>query len=87
MNMKYTVGLDSHHMMNFHTTLTVDAVGKHFPELGETQKGHGRKIPCGLRLTKPKSLLNQSSLFLTGEECPILDAESKERWDESMNTV
>ena len=67
--------------------LTVDAVRKHFPESEETHKGHGRKIPSGLRSKKPKSLPNQSSFFLTGEECSILDKDSNERWEESMRTV
>ena len=58
--------------------LTVDAVRKYFPESEETHKGHGRKIPSGLRSTKPRALPNQLSFFLTGEECPILDAESEE---------
>ncbi len=33
---------------------SVDAARRHFPELDETHKGHGRKTPSGLRLTKPK---------------------------------
>ncbi len=32
----------------------MDAVRQHFPESDETHKGHGRKIPSGLRSTKPK---------------------------------
>jgi hypothetical protein len=32
--------------------LTADAVIKHFPELGETHKGHGRKMRSGLQSTK-----------------------------------
>ncbi len=32
--------------------LTADAVIKHFPELEETHKGHGRKTRSGLRSTK-----------------------------------
>ena len=56
--------------------LTVDAVRKHFPESEETHKGHRRKIPSGLRSTKPKALPNQASFFLTGKECPIMDADS-----------
>jgi hypothetical protein len=34
--------------------LSVDAARRHFPESDETHKGHGRKTPSGLRLTKPK---------------------------------
>ncbi len=34
--------------------LSVDAAWQHFPESDETHKGHGRKTPRRLRLTKPK---------------------------------
>ncbi len=34
--------------------LSVDAARRHFPESDETHKGHGRKTPSGLWLTKPK---------------------------------
>jgi hypothetical protein len=34
--------------------LSVDAARRHFPELDETHKCHGRKTPSGLRSTKPK---------------------------------
>ncbi len=34
--------------------LSVDAAWWHFPESDKTHKGHGRKPPSGLRLTKPK---------------------------------
>ena len=60
---------------------------KHFPGSEETHKGHGRNIPSGLGSTKPKALPNQSSFFLTGSKCPILDADSDDQWEEHMKTV
>jgi len=44
-------------------------------------------MPSRLRSTKPKALPNQSSLFLTGEECSILDKDSDKQWEQSMQTV
>ena len=44
-------------------------------------------MPSGLRSTKPKALPNQSSFFLTGEECHILDKDSDKQWEETMRTV
>jgi hypothetical protein len=34
--------------------LSVDAARRHFPESDETHKGHGRKTPSRLQLTKPR---------------------------------
>ena len=40
-----------------------------------------------IEVNKAKSTSKPVIIFLTGEECPILDAESKERWDKTMRTV
>jgi hypothetical protein len=45
--------------------LSVDATLQHFPESDETHKGHGRKTPSRLRLTKPKEdqTINSNDAF------------------------